>query len=151
VLLSNINNWRQRHEADCLVACTAMVLDYLGIRRNYDWLTKVLVTTEIGTPFPNLENLEAALGVGIELAVDGTLTTLAPILESGLPIIVAVDSDAPDLWPYYHDHAAVVIGFTTDTVFVNDPAHPQTLEIDLKTFLLAWLNRDYEYAVIRLE
>jgi hypothetical protein len=46
VLLSNIEHRAQRapeqREADCLVACAAMVLDYLGIRRQYGWLSRVM-------------------------------------------------------------------------------------------------------------
>lgn len=37
------------------------------------------------------------------------------------------------------------------SVFIHDPAQVEApLEIDMDTFLLAWANRDYEYAVIRL-
>lgn len=74
-----------------------------------------------------------------------------PYIESGLPVIVAVDADTADQWPYYRDHAVVVIGFNDEYVFVNDPAQAEApLEIDIDTFLLAWANRDYQYAVIRL-
>ena len=151
MLLSNIANRSQRAEADCLVACCQMVLDYLGIQRNYEWLIKMLETTEIGTPFSNIEKLKERLGVAIERAEQGTLTTFAPYLESGLPVIVAVDADQPDLWPHYPHHAVVVVGFSADEVYVNNPAAgdaPQAVAID--TFLWAWSRRDYEYAVIRL-
>lgn len=151
MLLSNLEHRRQRRETDCLVACTAMVLEYLGIRRTDAWLSKLLETTTIGTPFFNLTKLQAALGVDIELAEQGTLATFATILESGLPVIVAVDSDDAAHWPHYHHHAVVVIGFDADQVYVNNPAvadAPQAVQIE--TFLWAWSQREYEYAVIRL-
>lgn len=151
MLLSNIANRPQRTEADCLVACCQMVLDYLGIQRTHEWLSKVLETTDIGTPFSNLNNLKARLGVVIERAEQGTLTTFALYIASGLPVIVAVDADQPDLWPHYAHHAVVVVGFSAAEVYVNNPAvddTPQTVAID--TFLWAWSRRDYEYAVIRL-
>jgi ABC-type bacteriocin/lantibiotic exporter with double-glycine peptidase domain len=155
VLLSNIEHRAQRaperREADCLVACAAMVLDYLGIRRQYGWLSRVLETTAIGTPFSHLEKLRDALGVGVELGENGTLATFEPLLDSGLPIIVAVDTDDPEQWPHYPNHAVVVVGFSTEQMYVNNPAVSEApQEIEVETFLWAWSRRDYEYAVIRL-
>ena len=72
-----------------------MVLDYVGIQRDYDWLLRVLETSDIGTPFSNLEKLKSVLGVGVELGLDDTLATFARMIEAGLPVIVAVDSDQP--------------------------------------------------------
>jgi ABC-type bacteriocin/lantibiotic exporter with double-glycine peptidase domain len=128
-----------------------MVLEYLGIRRDYDWLSKVLETTDVGTPFLNVERLRRVLGVSIELHDNGSLAIFAPCIEMGLPLIVAVDADNLSLWPHYHNHAVVVVGFNTDHVYINNPAAedaPQEVNID--TFLWAWSRRDYEYAVIRL-
>lgn len=152
MLLSNFAHRRQRLEADCLVACAAMVLDYLGITRSDAWLTRLLETTAIGTPFSNIERLADALGLVVEYAEWATLTRFAPYLEEGLPIIVAVDSDAPDQWPYYQNHAVVVVGFNDDEVYINNPAAFDAPEVvDMNTFLWAWSRRDYEYAVIRLQ
>jgi hypothetical protein len=68
-----------------------------------------------------------------------------------VPIIVAVDSDAPDQWTNYQNHAVVVVGFSLTEVYVNNPAVNAMPEIvDVNTFLWAWSRRDYAYAVIRL-
>ena len=151
MLLSNFAHRRQQLEADCLVACAAMVLEYLGITRSDEWLINVLDTTAIGTPFSNITRLIDALGVGVDCADWATLATFAPLLEDGLPIIVAVDSDDPTQWPYYSNHAVVVVGFNPDEVYVNNPAVTDAPEIvDANTFLWAWSRRGYEYAVIRL-
>lgn len=56
-MLLPLRNLRQRQQADCLVACAAMVLDYLGIDTTYEWLLRLLGTAEPGTPFSNLERL----------------------------------------------------------------------------------------------
>ena len=117
MLLSNFRHWRQRREADCLVACTAMVLDYIEIHREYNWLAKVLQTKAIGTPFHNLANLRNPLGVHVLTAIDGSLSDFETVLDSGLPIIVAVDSDASNVWPYYENHAVVIVGFNKETIF----------------------------------
>lgn len=82
---------------------------------------------------------------------DGVVEDFAPYIESGLPVIVAVDADDPAKWPYYSNHAVVVIGFDDECVYVNDPAQEETgLRIGRQTFELAWSERDYEYAVLRL-
>jgi ABC-type bacteriocin/lantibiotic exporter with double-glycine peptidase domain len=151
VLLSNLRHRQQRREADCLVACVAMVLAYLGIQRGYEWLSNVLETTAIGTPFFHVAKLRDALGVTIELGEQGGLATFESLLDLGLPIIVAVHSDEIDLWPHYPNHAVVVVGFSAEQVYVNNPGvadAPQ--EVAINTFLWAWSQRDYEYAVIRL-
>ncbi len=151
MLLSDIKNWRQQREADCLVACTAMVLDYLGIHREYSWLTRILQTTEIGTPFRNVTKLHSAIGISVRTDINGSLAAFAAVLDLGLPVIVAVDSDDVGIWPYYHHHAVVVIGFDNDTVFINNPAaNDAPQEVALETFLWAWSQRDYEYAIISL-
>ncbi len=151
MLLSDIRHWRQEREADCLVACAVMVLEYLGIYRGYSWLGKALQTTAIGTPFRNLTNLHNILGVHVIVDIDGALSDFETVLDLGLPIIVAVDSDDANIWPYYQNHAVVVAGFNKETIFINDPATQEApQEVALKTFLWAWSRRDYQYAVISL-
>ena len=50
------------------------------------------------------------------------------------------------------DHAVVVVGLDEQRVYANDPDFEQARQvIDLDEFLLAWLERDYEYVVIGLE
>jgi len=150
VLLNDFNHWPQRHEGECLVACCKMVLAYLGIERSVDWLWQRLRSGEI-TPFIKVEELADALGLVVEVAEDGELAAFGPVLDSGLPVIVAVDADSLRYWPYTRHHAVVVIGFDEQRVYVHDPAQAEApLAIDLDTFLLAWSRREYEYAVIRL-
>jgi ABC-type bacteriocin/lantibiotic exporter with double-glycine peptidase domain len=151
VLLSNMAHRRQRREADCLVACVAMVLDYLGVRRDDAWLSNVLGATAIGAPFSSVEKLTDILGLGVDLGENGALALFASFIDTGLPVIVAVDTDDFARWPYFSNHAVVVIGFDDDQVYVHDPAlddAPQ--EVEIETFLWAWSRRDYEFAVIRL-
>ena len=76
VLLSNIGHQQQRRESDCLIPCCQMVLAYLGILRTYDWLSKVLETTAIGTPFFHVKKLSVALSVVVELGNHALLCTI---------------------------------------------------------------------------
>jgi hypothetical protein len=69
-----------------------MALDYLGIEKDEDWLWRRLGAGDV-TPFLYLEKLTAALGVGVEVHTGGVLEDFGPYIESGLPIIVAVDAD----------------------------------------------------------
>ncbi len=152
--LESLKNWRQQHDYDCLVACCKQILDHLGIEKSEEWLWDQLSATSGDrgvTPFPNVKNLGDALGVVVEYHENGTVAHFAPYIESRLPILVAVTADEPQSWPYVGEHAVVVIGFDESNIYVNDPAHPETgLAVDINTFLLAWSERDYEFAVIRL-
>jgi uncharacterized protein YvpB len=91
----------------------------------------------------------------------GDVETLWSRLTTGLPVIVAVRTDDLVHWikrtdihdeEKATDHAVVVVGLDEQTVYVNDPDFEQAPQmIDLDEFLLAWLERDYEYVVIGLE
>jgi ABC-type bacteriocin/lantibiotic exporter with double-glycine peptidase domain len=145
-----MRHWCQRDEGECLVACCKIVLDYLGIQKDEAWLWRRLAAGSV-TPFPNLAKLSTALGVVVEIQTGESPETFAPYLESGLPVIAAVDADDPRYWPYTHHHAVVVVGFDAQQVFVHDPAQAEApLAIDRDTFLLVWSRRDFQYAVIRL-
>lgn len=150
MLLDGIPNWQQRREDDCLVARCKQVLDHLGITRNEAWLWRQLASSGV-TPFPNIANLANALGLVVEIHTDGILDRFEAYIESGLPVIVAVDADDPLDWPYVRHHAVVVIGFDDQHVFVNDPAQAETgREVALNTFMLAWSRRNYDCAIIGL-
>jgi ABC-type bacteriocin/lantibiotic exporter with double-glycine peptidase domain len=148
LLLSNV---QQRQQADCLVACAAMVLQYLYIPFTYDRLLNKLGTADAGTPFSRLELLKDwRLTV---MRGEGNLETLQMYLDVGLPIIVAIRT-----WAFPHwrgrdtEHAVVVVGIDQNNFYLNDPAideAPQT--VTYRAFLAAWGDRDYEYAVIGLE
>ena len=145
-----VSHRRQKRQADCLAACAAMVLDYLHVSIRYNRLNQLLRVDAIGTPFRNLQHLES-LGLSILIA-KGDLQMLQMHLENSLPAIVAVDTVQLPYWDEATDHAVVVVGMDERHVYINDPDTedaPQT--ISLAEFELAWLEKDYLYAVIRLE
>ena len=84
---------------------------------------------------------------------EGGLTAIQPYLDSGLPVIVAVNTAyLLSYWAEAVGHALVVIAIADESVYVNDPAlttAPQT--IDINEFLVAWGEKDFLYAVIALE
>jgi ABC-type bacteriocin/lantibiotic exporter with double-glycine peptidase domain len=150
-MLLPLSNVRQRQQADCLVACIAMVLQYLYLPFDYDRLLNKLGTTGVGTPFSRIDWLE-----DWRLTVvrgEGGPDTAPVYLEAGLPVIVAVRT-----WPFSHwrgadtEHAVVVVGLEQNDVYINDPAVEEAPQmITQQAFLAAWGDRDYEYAVIGLD
>lgn len=73
MLLLNFRHRQQQAESDCLVACTAMALEHLGITLSYDQLAKLLKAGPFFTPFGHLRYLEP-LRLSLTLAKHGSLS-----------------------------------------------------------------------------
>ena len=146
-----VSHWKQRQQADCLVACTAMILEYLQVPVRYERLLQVLRTMPIGTLFRNLRYLESAYGLSVTVGY-GNSQLLQPFLETGLPVIVSVNTQMLSYWNYQEMiHAVVVIGIERETLYVNDPAFDMAPKaIPLAEFELAWYEEKNLYGVIGL-
>ena len=72
---------RQSQDADCLPACVAMVLEYLGRPLAYDDLLRLLDTTPYGTVTRNVLRLTRT-GFSV-IYREGTLTELRALLDHG--------------------------------------------------------------------
>lgn len=146
----SVSHQKQQQQADCLVACVAMVLRYLQIPFRYERLLKVLETERHGTVFSKLENLQA-LHLSIQVQ-EGDFTQLTETLAIGLPIIVAVNTgELTSYWQTAVAHAVVVVGMDHEFIYVNDPVlddGPQ--RITVAEFDLAWLEMENLLCVIRL-
>lgn len=141
MLLSSFTHKRQRHDADCLVACVEMVLTYLQVPTTYEQLAKRLRAQWFRTPFGNVAYLEA-LGLAVTLAYQGTIDIVEQSLEIGLPIIVNVKTVG---WTHWHGeetyHAVVVIGIdrNTQTTYIHNPFFAEgPIELLLPQFLNGW-------------
>lgn len=142
-----VSHRRQQQQADCLAACAAMVLDYLQRPIPYDRLLHLLRVDAIGAPFRNLRLLQS-LRLSVTIA-NGDMTTLHAHLQNGRPLIVAVDTAQLPYWNEATDHAVLVIGVDAQHVYLLDPdtaVAPQL--VPLAEFELAWLEKDYLYAVM---
>jgi len=52
-------------------------------------------------------------------------------------------------WSHGTDHALLVVGCDESQLYVNDPAHAKSpIAVPKGDFELAWLARDYYYALI---
>ncbi len=144
----NVSHREQRQQADCLAACAAMVLDYLGVSIRYRRLMRRLQVRAFGTLFSNLERLQS-LGVKVEIA-EGSFPTLHHYLEQDLPVIAAVNTWALTYWDdEVTSYAIVVTRIENDKVLVHDPAFPDAPKrITAIEFEAAWIEKDYLYAVL---
>ena len=141
----------QIEQADCLAACAAMILDYLQIPVNYPRLQRLLNIRSFGAVFSDIVNLRT---LGVSITVDeGDLSAVQGYLESGLPVIAAVNTGyLPSYWKEAVGHALVIIAVEDEGVYVNDPAlltAPRLITIN--EFLTAWGEKDFLYAVIGLQ
>lgn len=142
---------RQTKEADCLVACAAMILTYLEVEYRYTNLAIRLKTEEHGTVFGNLISLKS-LGINVEIDESDDYRNvgfLTDTLHEGIPVIASVDTaELLTYWTKTTSHALVIMGIDEEHILVNDPAFdeaPQFVPID--EFLLAWSEHNYRYAI----
>lgn len=153
MLLLGIKHRQQRRKADCLVACAAIVLDYLGVAVDETRLRRRLGTTENGTPFPNIERLQA-LGLFVHHAKQGDLSIFERNLEWGLPVIASVETFGWQHWAgEVTRHAVVVVGIDreNDVIYIHDPFFADApIEMSLVAFEIGWEERERQYAVIGL-
>ena len=147
-ILLPVPHRQQEGDADCLAACAAMLLAFVGQPVEYSRLLKLLRVRSFGTPGANLLHL-ADLGVKVEY-VFGSMDELRVRLEEGTPCLTLVSTADLPHWLYATDHAVVVVGLQEQAVILNDPAFPTTpLAVPTSAFELAWQAFDYRYAVIR--
>ena len=140
---------QQRQQADCLAACAAMALAYLNLHVGYDLVLNRLQVDEIGTPFSKLRLLKS-WGVHAEIE-QGSMQRLVMRLLHNHPVIVAIATgELHTYWNVATSHA-VDVGMDDEFVYVNDPelsAAPH--RIPTAEFELAWMEKDYLSAILRL-
>ena len=147
VLLS-VPHQRQLNEGDCLAACAAMLLAYLGRSFNYARLRQLLNVQPFGAPAGNIRRL-AQLNLNVTYS-QTDLKGLETMVQQNRPVIVFVRTGELPYWTYSTDHALVVVGYDEDYLYVNDPDRDEAeipLAVPRGDFELAWLERDY-YALI---
>jgi ABC-type bacteriocin/lantibiotic exporter with double-glycine peptidase domain len=145
-----VSHQQQRQSADCLAACSAMVLDYLLIPYQYERLLRLLNTRSFGTQFSNLRQL-ATLGVAVQV-LRGDLAQLVAHLETGLPPIVFVNTAHLAHWTQETGHAVVVVGVDEQAVLIHDPALDEGAKaVPVAEFEAAWIEQDQQYALLTLE
>lgn len=73
-------------------------------------------------------------------------------IDQGLPPIAFLKTGDLPYWLANTSPAVVVIGYDDDTVFLNDPMFDEAPQcVDWNSFLLAWSEQDYFFALISNE
>jgi ABC-type bacteriocin/lantibiotic exporter with double-glycine peptidase domain len=124
-----------------------MVLAYWRRDVTYSALLRLLRIQPYGAPAGNIRLLS---GLGVRVTYSKTnLRGLEALLDQGLPVIVFVRTGELPYWTYQTDHAVVVVGYDEDYVYIDDPDRSGApISVPSGDFELAWLERDYAYALI---
>ncbi len=143
-----VSHQRQRHRSDCLAACAAMVLNYLGRPVRYSQLMRLLtVTPDLGAPASNIKRL-SSLNVSIKYG-PGTMDDLVEHVAQGVPCITFVHTVHLSYWSEAVRHAVIVVGMDEQQVYLNDPFFDTTPQsVSRLEFELAWDEMDNTCAVI---
>lgn len=146
-MLLRVPHHKQTGQADCLAACAAMVMEYIGQPAPYRQLLAILNVKPQGTPRRNIVRL-ASNTIDVVYR-EANVPLLAEIVQLGNPAIVFVDTSELPYWSYATSHALVVVGVQAEQIFVNDPAFADSpIQVSAGDFDLAWLNADYMCAII---
>lgn len=139
---------QQQRVGECLAACAAMVLNYIGKPMAYRRLVSALeIIPTVGTPSSKIRNL-ARMGVTVQYQ-RGTLERLFRHLQSNQPCIAFVQTAELPYRTDVTDHAIVVVGFTEQFVYIHDPEFAESpIKVSHGDFDLAWLEHDELYAVL---
>jgi uncharacterized protein YvpB len=124
-----------------------MVLTHLGKKFDYLQLLQLLEIKPHGAPARNIRQL-TALNLSVTYS-QTDLDSLEAVLQQGHPVIVFVRTSELPHWTYATDHALLLVGYDEEQVYVNDPGHDEApIAVPRGDFELAWLEKDYYYALI---
>ena len=145
---------KQAADGDCLAACVAMVLAHLGREASYAKVLRLLKIKPHGAPSRNVLLLENDPSLGINVTYSTTdMAGLDSLLRQGMPVIAFVSTHDLPYWTYATDHAVVVAGVDDMQIYLFDPdrnAEESPVVVTRGDFELAWLERDYAFAVLTL-
>lgn len=146
----NVPHLQQDKPSWCLPACVAMVAAYWEQPLYQADVAQWMGTTNIGTPASRIQRLSK---YGFEAIYQtGSLAQLENWLAQQIPCILFVRTDSLSYWQFDTAHAIVLVGLTSNSATLLDPAiatAPVTVAVD--ELLLAWSYSDYTYAVLKPE
>jgi hypothetical protein len=132
-----------------------MVLAYIGISRSQEALGRVMgIQLPIGTLRSNIKKL-ASLQITVTYDA-GRLEDIKQRLNQDTPVIVFLDAGELPHWHEYDlsqrvviQHAAVVVGLDSRTVYLMDPALDSgPTPSPIGDFMLAWDEMENYYAML---
>lgn len=147
-VLLPVSHIQQQSPGDCLAACAAMALSYLGRSIRYNHLVRLLrIKRPYGTSFSNIRELEKQQ-INV-LYKEGTLPELYKHLCNGTPCIVSVQTGELPYWDMHSLHVVLLVGMDPEHVYLNDPEFANApIRIPTGEFDLAWFAQEERYAVL---
>lgn len=141
---------RQKSNADCLVACAAMMLESAGFRADYNHILRLLGTSELGTPHSRIQLLSRIHSDLLLIYREGELEDIIRFLDNGYPIGIFVYTKELPYWTTAAGHAVVVVGYTEQVFYLHDPAFNDTPQaVTYGDLQLAWEAYDSFLAVVQ--
>ena len=143
----NVPHSYQPDGHSCVPYCLLMVLNYLHSKHpgvivpSIDKITQTIGTTELGTDFNSIENINTIIEEStpsVEFKTDQRYPNWDSILkdlQDQKPVILWIECRDQLGVPY--THSVAVDGYTKNKVFYKDPLHG-TIEEEMTTFLPKW-------------
>ena len=144
-----IMHCRQQNDGDCLVACTQMVLAYLGINVPYKRLKQILDVDVWGVPHSHIHNLAHHIpGLDIIRKL-GDLPDLLEVIDRGSPPIIFIWTGELPYAEIISYHAIVLAGYDEDYFYVYDPVQVDApIKVLQGDVALAWIAHNSYFATI---
>lgn len=138
-MMIHLRHFLQEENKSCVPASVRMVLDALGIERSELEIGAALSSEKEGTSVLNIELLpQTGWGVTVWTG-EMSPTKLKEYLDEGVPVIVAVWTDALPYWRIEHPHALVVVGYDEELIYLHDAKFPDAPKtVSWANFLSAW-------------
>lgn len=125
-----------------------MVTRYFGYNIGRNRLRTLLNFADYGTPSSNIIHLRT-MGFNVQYGKARDELPLYAAIARRVPPICFVQTEALHHWEYSTGHALVVAELSTTNVVVNDPAFAlRPIVLPFEEFMLAWSDRDMEYALV---
>lgn len=130
--------YKQDTNYTCGPVALQMVLDFFGVFKSEEKLTKMAKTNEKeGTSHRNILRTARKSGFVCYSKSNAKIAEIKEIISTKLPVIVNYIEPADD-WGHY----AVVVGIKKDTLILNDPWNGEGFEISEEEFLHRWRSGD---------
>ena len=124
----------------CGPACLKMVLQYFGMDKTEEELTKLTkCTSELGATAEDIAAAAKTLGFKASVKDFGELKEIDELVnKQQIPVIVD--------WFYEDDgHYSVVIGIDSENIYIQDPSFGHRRALRLDTFFRCWFDFEGDY------
>jgi hypothetical protein len=127
-----------------------MMLEFAGFHVAYNRLLRLLGTSDYGTPHSRIKRLSRIHANVLVTHKKGEIQDIISYLENGVPVAIFVYTGELPYWSRGTGHAVVVVGYSGDDFYLNDPAYSDAPHrATYGDVALAWEAYNYSLAVIQ--